>query len=72
MNKYSVWLEGYSATGESSPAVFWGNYEAENFPMACEKATEEGADPSQYNQERNTYWGCHFYDNETEARKTIG
>lgn len=37
MKKFQVWIEGYAATGEHSPASLIGEVEAENFDEACIK-----------------------------------
>lgn len=72
--EWEVWTEGYAATGQSSPAKFWGTYEAPTFKEACLKWVETlGAEgQSYYNKENNTYWGCRFFDNEIDARKSFG
>lgn len=75
METYEVWLEGYIATGESSEAHFYGLHKAASFKEACMKAMtiHKFSDLDKYyNEENNTYWACHFYNNELEARKSFG
>jgi hypothetical protein len=79
MEKYQVWSEGYSATGNSSDAqrltrkgedTLW---EGETFKDACENALRTLKwEMKYYDKDRNTYWGCRFYDNEADARKSFG
>jgi hypothetical protein len=72
--KYQIWNEGFSVTGQSSPAQFLGEFEAESFEEACVIAMKvKGWDiKNYYDPERNTFWGCKFYDNEADARKYFG
>lgn len=78
MKKFDVWLEGYRATGEHGTAQLIGEgVEAETFPEACVKAMLDNnwgaADLEKYyDKERNTYWGCRFFDNEKDARASFG
>jgi len=79
MNKYEVWMEGYAATGEHGSAhrlvskegkTLW---EGETFKDAVKAAVEEVIEEKNYyDPERNTYWGCRFFDNEAEARSSFG
>jgi len=73
MKSFSVWSEGYAATGESSPAEFLGVFEGKNFKDACYNALVKLEwDLSYYNSKSNSYWACRFYDNEIDARKNFG
>jgi hypothetical protein len=80
MNKYEIWTEGYSATGESGKAFRINKegeentlWEAPTFPNACANAISSlNWDMNLYNPQRNTYWACKFYDNEKDARKSFG
>jgi hypothetical protein len=36
LKEYEIWIEGYSATGEHSPASFIGRARGKNFDEACE------------------------------------
>lgn len=76
MRTFEVWTEGFAVTGQSSQAHFWGSYPGDTFKEAVESAIK-----NQYSQkdiERNysptklTWWGCGFFDNEEEARKSFG
>lgn len=71
MRTYSVWIEGYSATGDSARASYVGTTEADNFVDACRyffikelAYFKESPWPS--------FWGCRPYDNEKSARKQFG
>lgn len=71
--KFEVWIEGYACTGNSGTAEFLSIEEADSFSEACKKALiRNGWDMSYYDEERNQYWGCRFFDNEIEARKSFG
>lgn len=73
MKSYEVWMEGYAATGEHGTAQHLGNTTAASFKEACKLVVEnKNWDMSYYNPERNTYWGCRFFDNGEDARKSFG
>lgn len=73
MPRFDVWSEGYSATGGSAQAFYLGSYPAKTFNEACFKALmTKKWDMSFYDMKRNTYWGCRFFDNEADARKSFG
>lgn len=82
MPKYSIWCEGYVATGENQQADFIGVVEAETFAEACKIAFENlGKDrnmPDMLNSFRinedgiPVFWGLRLFDNEKDARKTNG
>lgn len=36
LKEYEIWMEGYSATGESGQAQFCGKYKARSFREACD------------------------------------
>lgn len=71
---WSVWTEGYAATGQSSPAEFRGEFMAATFEEACLKwvATLDAEGQRCYNKDKNTFWGCRLFDNEVDARKSFG
>lgn len=69
MPKFEIWSEGFRATGDYGVATFHGVVWAETFEKAC--AFKFRGDKV-YNAERNTYWGCHLFNNEKAARKTYG
>jgi len=72
MKYWSVWSEGYRATGEHGTATFHGNFEADTFAEACQRWAATTSDPKQFNAERLTYWACRLFDNEADARKSFG
>ena len=72
MKQYEVWMEGYAATGDSSEAEFCGVYEAETFSDACAAWNKEKGEKGYFNARALTYWGCRFFDNETDARRSFG
>lgn len=76
MEKYKVWLEGYVCTGQRAGAEYLGEFEGTSFEDACLKASLAKFGPKEtanfYDTNRNTFWGCHFYNNESDARKTFG
>ena len=73
MKKFDIWIEGYSIAGEKGKAMFVGTYPGDDFANACKTALidkEWGLD--HYNEEKNTYWACRFFDNEEDARRMFG
>lgn len=77
MREWSIWAEGYKATGQSSDAVFLGTQTAETFDEAVEKHIASASDDERkyYSKSERGYytmWGCRIYDNETDARKAFG
>ena len=74
--KYEVWCEGSFIQGDErpTPAQFLGTHYGKDFKEACQNAMEyKGWEVDKYyNEEKNTFWGCRFYDNETDARKAFG
>ena len=73
---FDLWNEGYAATGEYSPAIFLGTFEAECFEDACDKWAETLCEREKdlYKREGShaVFWGCRIYDNEEDARKLCG
>lgn len=69
---YTLWLEGYAATGQQESAKCLGTYEGSTFEEACAEWARKTPQPSYYNAERNTYWRCRFFDNEADARRSFG
>ena len=68
-----VWCEGFSATGQSGPATFWGSTLARDFPEACKKlAVQKPKFKDYFDPEHMTWWGCRLYDNATDARRSFG
>ena len=71
---YSLWMEGYAVTGNSSTADFLGNFEADSFAEACDKWAKALEQPEYYkrNEYNAYYWGCKIFDNEADARRGFG
>jgi hypothetical protein len=74
MKTFEVWTEGFSATGESGDATFHGEFEGKTFREAVNAyiATDPEYHNQYYDAKRLTYWGCRFFDNESDARKSFG
>jgi len=73
MNLYEVWIEGYSITGDSGTARRLGFASGTSFPEVCKKMiTDLGWDLQYYDEEKNTFWGSRFFDNEKQARQVFG
>lgn len=74
---FEVWMEGFHVQGMDRPAtaVYLGAHQSETFEVACKQAVfarwPDEADHF-YNAGTNTYYGCRFFDNESDARKTFG
>lgn len=76
-NKYEVWIEGYAATGEYAEASRLGEdgelFSGNTFADACRNAIIKLKwNTNYYNEQSNSYWGCRFYDNEQDARRSFG
>lgn len=69
---WDIWMEGYSATGQSAPARCVGTFRAVSFQKACETWAQTSESPSLFNADALTYWGCRLYPSEAEARSTFG
>lgn len=75
MALHEVWMEGYRATGDYSPARFLGRVEAPTFAEACNalcspaKWQQQNGD---YDPKRGTVWGCKLFNNEEDARRAFG
>ena len=72
MKKYQVWMEGFHVMEGHATAEFLGEYEAETFLEACQKAADDHPGYGGYSPERNCIWGCRLFDNETDARRDFG
>jgi len=73
--EFDIWTEGYSATGDSSTAQFHGTFEGENFSDAVKAFRDSLSDQHSIqciNLKNLTFWGCRFFDNENDARKSFG
>ena len=69
-----LWSEGYDATGNSSKATFHGTYKATSLYDAVKAyaQTLTKHEQSYINFETLCMWGCRFFDNEADARKSFG
>jgi len=75
MKKIQLWAEGYVATGQSSDATFHGEFEAYNIKDAVQLFKDSLTDEHSIkcvDVENLTFWGCRFFDNATDARKSFG
>lgn len=73
--QWPLWVEGYVATGESADATFLGSFEGETFQDAIQAYKDSLTDDYSrkcVDVERQTFWGCRFFDNEADARKSFG
>jgi len=72
---YSIWMEGYAATGQSSPAQFLGAFKAENFRNACiiwDSIHNRDKGYGNFDIINLSVWGCSLFDNEADARRSFG
>jgi len=75
MKKITLWCEGYVATGNRSDALFCGTYKAKDLKDAIRQyrdTLEDHQSKSCIDIERETFWGCRFFNNERDARKSFG
>lgn len=75
VSSHQVWSEGYLATGEQSGATFHGTFTGLTFRDAVIKFRDSLTD--EYSRkcidiEDLTFWGCRFFDNESDATKAFG
>ena len=75
MEKITLWSEGYQATGEHSDATYHGTFDAIDLYDAVVQFRDTLTDEYSIrciNLTTLSFWGCKFYDNETDARKSFG
>lgn len=72
LTAYQIWSEGYSATGEHDTARLMGSSTGNSFREACISFFDKRKDSGYFNSISLTYWGCHLFDNESDARKSFG
>jgi hypothetical protein len=75
MKKFEVWSEGYVSTGLSCKADYHGKFEGEDFRDAVTNFRNSLTDKHSrdcINLDSLTIWGCYFFDNELDARKSFG
>ena len=73
--RIDLWMEGFRSTGDRSGATFCGTYEVTTPGEAIMQwAKEEPSRLADIDLLSNpaTYWGCRFFDNEADARKSFG
>ncbi len=70
--KINLWCEGYAATGQSSKATFCGEFEAVDLKDAVRQYKKSRYDTNVIDVENLTEWGCRFFDNEADARRSYG
>ena len=72
--EFDIWVEGYAATGEHSPARFLGKARGYNFRSACIAYIDSLDEHKRkdWNEDRTAIWGCRLFDNEAAARKSYG
>lgn len=78
MNKkktIDLWTEGYHVQEGLCPARFCGTFECDTLKEAIIMYKETLTDPysiSCIDVEDESFWGCKFFDNEADARKSFG
>ena len=75
LKPYSVYSEGYAATGESGGATSHGTHWGRTFDDAIARWKAEGGTDAQYLSNaggRWTYWGCKLFDNLSDAQRSFG
>ena len=74
--EFEIWSEGYCVTGmEGRPAgaSLMARVEAKSWEEALVIFSNLSDDNKKCTSlERQTYWGCHLFDNEIDARKRFG
>lgn len=72
--KWSVWIEGYAATGGSGRATYQGEWPGETFTDACREWAKRSKCLGDFSVRDGLprYWGCRMYDNESDARRAFG
>jgi len=69
---FSIWAEGYQATGEHGGATWYGHARGVTFKDACISLFKTHPEGHLFDPERLTYWGCRLFDNEGSARASFG
>lgn len=71
----SLWVEGYSISGNRSDASFCGKYDVDTLQEAVIEYKSTVTDQRSrdlIDVNKLTYWGCRFFDNEDDARRSFG
>jgi hypothetical protein len=66
----NLWIEGYSATGESASATYLGNYPGDTLKEAIANFSRSTGE--QIDEDGLSIWGCRIFDNEDDARRSFG
>ncbi len=75
---YNIWSEGFRTTGEEGKAHYVGFGYGYSFQEACDNFFSSFSEEELntkfggYNSKYGTIWGCNLFDNEVDARKSIG
>ena len=75
MKEYELWTEGHTATGESGEATFHGKFKGNTFKEAIQAFKDTLTDERSIrcvDVENEKFWGCRFFDNEADARRSFG
>lgn len=75
--EYTIWVEGYSATGEHGTAKVLARVDAHTFDAAVEKWAKNTHDPDLHGELKMVdgqwfLWGCQLFGNEARARERFG
>jgi len=79
-NIYSIWGEGFSATGQHGTAKSFGCWRGDSFEHACDQCFDNEFDKKYYKKgekslilrRRLYYWGCELFPEESKARRSFG
>ena len=69
MRTYSIWSEGFAATGERGTAMYHGSASGNNFKEACINFFKKD---QYFDKNCLSYWGCALYEDESDARRSFG
>jgi hypothetical protein len=70
---FSIWCEGFRATGQSGTATLLARHAGISLKDACLNHAKEDSEFNHYfDADRMTYWGCQIFDNEADARRSFG
>lgn len=72
MKLFDIWMEGFHINEGRTPGMYCGQYSGNTFQEACAKWNDLCGEPGYYDASRNTYYGCRFFDNEADARRSFG
>lgn len=72
---WELWSEGYVASGGVQTATFHGEFEGKTFEdaiQAFKNTLTDQRDIDCVHVKDKNFWGCQFFDNEDDARKSFG